>query len=141
MNLDAVAEGDELSVILVGFNLFHFARLRHLGDERLILHLFLQWLDVFSLHFSHPLEEVFLGGQDIVFLVGSEHGNDKVTFGHLLHELVDEIHGSGRYQLIHGVVFPFDACHRLVVEEMAHTFIHITVALHLVAVEVSTLDG
>ena len=140
MHLDAVAERDELGVILVIFNLLHLTGLWHLGNEWLILHLFLQRLDVFRFHLRHPLEEVFLSGQNVIFLVGSEHCHNKIVIRFLLHKAVDHIHGSGRNELVHGVVLPFDARHGFVVKEVAYTLVHIIATLHLVAVQVGTLE-
>ena len=141
MHLDAVAEGDEFGVILVVLDLLHLARLWHLGNEWFIVCFFFQRFDVLCFHLCHPFEEVFLGGQDVVFLVGCKHRHDEVAVWLLLCKLVDHIYCGGRNQLVHGVVLPLDACHWLVVEEVTHTLVHVVATLHLVAMEVGTLEG
>ena len=82
-----------------------------------------------------------MGGQDVIFLVGSKHRHDKVVVWHLLHELVDHIHVGGWNKLIHGFIFPFDTRYWLIVDEVTHILVHIVVTLHFVAVEVSTFEG
>ena len=138
MNLYAVLQGDEFGIELVILYLLHLAGLGQGLNQRSVVGFFLQRLNLFGFHFLHPTEEVLLGRQDVVFLVGGEDGYDEVGVGQLLHQLIDHIHGSHGDELVHGVVLPLDASHGLVVDEVAHTFIHVRPTLHLVAVQICT---
>ena len=56
-----------------------------------------------------------------------------------MQHLVHHVNIRHRNQLIGCSVCPLDARHWLVVDEVAYTFVHVAVAIHLVAVQVGAL--